>query len=184
MAHYVVGGGRVCRVLPEELVPHFSAGVHDRSGISVEVAQATRDTSFEAEDIALCRELATELASRHRFTLGRIPFVGPGNEGWPGEVGHEDTAQGRASGKSDPGPLFWTAYLEEDMMTREFEEALLLRLFAGTERPDAEDRAARLAYARMKLVESGQSIADLAASAVVVALNHGHEGGRVVFPPR
>jgi hypothetical protein len=98
-------------------------------------------------------------------------------------VGHEDTAQGRASGKSDPGPLFWAAYTQEDEVNREFEEALLLRLFAGSERPAEEDRAQRLAYARLKLAEGGQSIADLAASAIVVALRHQHEDGHVVFPP-
>ncbi|MGH7754177.1 MAG: hypothetical protein ACREN5_15335, partial [Gemmatimonadales bacterium] len=92
-------------------------------------------------------------------------------------------AQGRQSGKSDPGELFWQAYLnEEGTMDREFEEALLLRLFAGTERPVDEGRDERIAYARMKLAESGQSLADLAASAIVVALNHMHADGRVVFP--
>ncbi|HEX6031626.1 MAG TPA: N-acetylmuramoyl-L-alanine amidase [Tepidiformaceae bacterium] len=181
MSHYVIGGGRVCRVVPEELVPRFSAGVHDFQAISVEVAQATRDTPFAPQDIELCRALARELSDRYRFQLGRIPFVDGENRGWPGEVGHEDTAQGRGQGKSDPGPLFWAAY-EEDVMSSEFEEALLLRLFAGTERPGSEGREERLAYARLKLAESGQSLADLAASAIVVALNHGHEDGRVIFP--
>lgn len=184
MAHYVIGGGRVCRALPEDLVPHYSAGAHDFHAISIEVAQATRDTPYERDDMALCRELAAELSDTYGFPLARLPFIDAHNRGWPGEVGHEDTAQGRASGKSDPGPLFWAAYLEEDAMNREFEEALLLRLFAGTERPEVEDRAARLAYARMKLAEGGQSLADLAASAIVVALTHGHEDGRVVFPAR
>ncbi len=184
MAHYVVGGGRLCRALPEELLPRFSAGAHDFHAISVEVAQATNATPYDPRDIALCRELAAELSERHGFPLGRVPFVDGNNRGWPGEVGHEDTAQGRASGKSDPGPLFWATYLEEDTMNREFEEALLLRLFAGTERPASEDRAARLTCARIKLAESGQSLADLAASAIVVALNHGHDGERVVFPAR
>jgi hypothetical protein len=156
--------------------------VHDFRAISVEVGQATRDTPFDGEDIALCRELAAELAARYGFPLGRIPFVDPQNSGWPGEVGHEDTAQGRSAGKSDPGPLFWAAYHEEDTMDREFEEALLLRLFAGTERPAHETREERLAYARIQLAASGQSIADVAASAIVVALEHRHEGGRVVFP--
>ena len=182
MAHYIIGGGTVCRALPEELVPRFSAGVHDFSAISIEVAQATRDTPFEPADIELCRELAAELSGRYGFPRRRISFVDAGNHGWPGEVGHQDTAQGRGAGKSDPGTLFWAAYLEEDAMDREFEEALLLRLFAGTERPAAETREERLAYARERLAAGGQSIADIAASAIVVALEHRHEAGRVVFP--
>jgi hypothetical protein len=182
MAHYVIGGGRLCRALPEELVPRFSAGVHDFRAISIEVAQATREAPIEPRDIELCRTLARELSGRFGFPLGRIPLVDASNSGWPGEVGHEDTAQGRAAGKSDPGPLFWAAYLEEDTMDRELEEALLLRLFAGAERPTTETREDRLAYARMQLAASGQSIADVAASAIVVALGHRHEAGRVIFP--
>jgi hypothetical protein len=144
----------VCRALPEELVPRFSAGVHDFRAISVEVGQATRTTPFDPRDIALCRELAAELTGRYGFRLGRIPFVDANNGGWPGEVGHEDTAQGRAAGKSDPGPLFWEAYLEEDTMDRELEEALLLRLFAGRSDRLGGPRGAA-GVARMKLAESG-----------------------------
>ncbi len=177
MAHYVVGGGRVCRVLPEELVPRFSAGIHDFRAISVEVAQGTNADDYDARDIALCRELAAELSVRYGFPLGRVPFVDANNNGWPGEAGHEDTAQGRRQGKSDPGPRFWSAYEEEDEMSREFEEMLLLRLFAGTERPDEETREQRLAYARHKLGEEAQSVLDLAASAMVVAQSaHGERG--------
>lgn len=182
MAHYVIGGGRVCRAVPEELVPRFSAGIHDFRAISVEVGQATRATPFDSADLDLCRGLALELSSRYGFPLGRIPYVDAANVGWPGEVGHEDTAQGRKQGKSDPGPLFWEAFLQECTMDRAWEEALLLRLFAGTERPADETREQRLAYARLKLAEGGQSLADIAASAIVVALNHGHVDGRVVFP--
>ncbi len=169
MAHYVIGGGRVCRALPEELVPRFSAGVHDFRAVSVEVAQATNGDDYDAGDVELCRALAAELSARYGFPLGRIPFVDAHNNGWPGEVGHEDTAQGRRQGKSDPGARFWSAYTEEDEMSRELEEMLLLRLFAGSERPAEETREQRLAYARHKLAEDAQSVLDLAASAMVVA---------------
>lgn len=186
MAHYVIGGGRVCRVLREELVPRFSAGIHDFRAISVEVAQATGEDDYDERDMSLCRELASDLSRRHGFALGRIPFVDENNAGWPGEVGHEDTAQGRQQGKSDPGQRFWDAYTEEEGMSREFEEMLLLRLFAGTERPAEESRDQRLAYARHKLAEEAQSLLDLAASAMVVALGHNHHPEEAVasgWPP-
>ena len=186
LAHYVIGGGRICRVLPEELVPRFSAGIHDFRAMSVEVAQATNEDEFDARDIALCRAIAGELSQRYGFALGRIPFVDASNQGWPGEVGHEDTAQGRQQGKSDPGPRFWAVYGEETGMSREFEELLLLRLFAGTERPAGETREQRLAYARHKLAEEAQSLLDLAASAMVVAQGHSHQGeyARLAEPGR
>ena len=131
MSHYIIGGGRVARCVPEELVPHYSAGVHDRMAISVEVGQGTNSDRYEERDIELCRELAAELSARYGFPLVRIPFVGAGNQGWPGMVGHEDTAQGRGQGKSDPGPLFWTAW-EDLAMTDPLVERLIVALFGDS----------------------------------------------------
>ena len=131
MSHYIIGGGRVARCVPEELVPHYSAGVHDRMAISVEVGQGTNSDRYEERDIELCRELAAELSARYGFPLVRIPFVGAGNQGWPGMVGHEDTAHGRGQGKSDPGPLFWTAW-EDLAMTDPLVERLIVALFGDS----------------------------------------------------
>lgn len=117
MSSYIIGGGRVARAVPEELVPRFSAGIHDFRAISIEMAQGTNGDPYEERDVLLSRELATELATKYGFPLGRIPFVNANNQGWPGEVGHEDTAQGRQQGKSDPGSLWWTQYNMEDGMT-------------------------------------------------------------------
>ncbi|MEY4762769.1 MAG: hypothetical protein RLZZ200_2625 [Pseudomonadota bacterium] len=115
MANYVIGGGKVCLAVPEEYAPRYSAGVHDFRAISVEVGQASYSVPYEPRDIELCHELAADLSARYGFKLGRIPFVSENNNEWPGEVGHEDTAQGKSYGKSDPGRLFWEAYAEVDM---------------------------------------------------------------------
>lgn len=133
LTHYVIGGGRVCLALPEEHSPRYSAGVHDEHAISVEVAQATPTTPYDPRDIKLARRLAEDLAERYGFPLRRIPFVDGGNIGWPGEVGHEDTEQGRRQGKSDPGPLFWAQYLapEEAEMADNARLARLEALLAG-----------------------------------------------------
>lgn len=117
MTHYCIGGGKVLRAVPEELVPRFSAGVHDFYAISVEVGQNLNSTPYHPRDIEICHELAADLSSRYGFKPGRLPFVDGNNSQWPGEVGHEDTAQGRGQGKSDPGPLFWQQYLKEGAMT-------------------------------------------------------------------
>lgn len=151
MSHYVIGGGKVAIAVPESCVPRFSAGIHDFRAISVEVAQATKDTPFDPRDIELCHELAQELSAKHGFPLGRIPFVDANNNGWPGEAGHEDTAQGRQSGKSDPSDLFWQAYEEAEMTPEQLLriERLELAMFSGREE-GGEDRATRLANAQFR----------------------------------
>jgi len=123
MSNLVIGGGRIARAVPFEYAPHYSAGVHDQMAISIEVAQATNETPYDPRDIALCHDVARELAATYGFALGRLPYVGGANAEFPGEVGHEDTAQGRGQGKSDPGALFWAAYLEEEDMGISEEQA-------------------------------------------------------------
>lgn len=54
IANYLIGGGRILRAVPEDLVPTHSAGMHDFAAISIEVAQATADEPFDPRDIALC----------------------------------------------------------------------------------------------------------------------------------
>lgn len=117
MSSYLIGGGKIARAVPEELVPTFSAGVHDFRAISVEVGQNNNGVPYDSRDIELCHELAGELSSKYNFALGKLPFVDGNNNGWPGEVGHEDTAQGRSQGKSDPGDQFWFQYLQEEDMS-------------------------------------------------------------------
>ncbi|MBA2708329.1 MAG: N-acetylmuramoyl-L-alanine amidase [Gemmatimonadaceae bacterium] len=129
MSNYVIGDGKLVRCMADEMVPRYSAGVHDFHGISVEVCQPLNNEPYDPRDIALCRELAAELSGQYGFPLGRVPFVDGYNTGWPGEVGHEDTAQGRAQGKSDPGALFWLAYQEETDMTPAEAEAIARKVF-------------------------------------------------------
>lgn len=128
MANYIVGDGKIALCVPEELVPRYSAGVHDRRGISIEVCQPTNDTAYAPGDILLARELRADIMARHpEMAPGRVAWVGASNAPWfPSEVGHEDTAQGKGQGKSDPGAMFWSAYLEDEMSIEA--EQLLLRV--------------------------------------------------------
>ncbi|MCS7294197.1 MAG: N-acetylmuramoyl-L-alanine amidase [Dehalococcoidia bacterium] len=142
IANYLIGGGRILRAVPEDLVPTYSAGVHDFVAISIEVAQATAGDPFDPRDIALCHELADELARRYGFPRRRIPFVDAANTGWPGEVGHEDTAQGRRQGKTDPGPRFWEQYQQEAARMATLDDLLAVVVGNGIDavcRPGTED---------------------------------------------
>lgn len=126
MSNYVIGGGRICQAVPDDLVPAFSAGVHDYHALSVEMAQPLSDIPYDPRDIALARQFAQEKSTEYGFSLGRLTYVDGLNSQWPGEVGHEDTKQGRRSGKSDPGQLFWGAYLSGgDDMSAEGEKEII-----------------------------------------------------------
>lgn len=122
MSNYIIGGGQVCRAVPEDLVPRFSAGIHDFRAISIEMGQGTNSDPYYDRDIELLQEAIYDLSMRYGFKTDRIPFVDANNSGWPGIVGHEDTAQGKGQGKSDPGPLLWQALGELDMSPEEVEK--------------------------------------------------------------
>lgn len=119
MSTYIIGGGRRALCVPPDLVPRFSAGIHDFRAISIEVGQGTNGDPYDQRDI----EMVLETLDYHGLGTNRIPFVDGNNTGWPGIVGHEDTAQGKGAGKSDPGPLFWEAWstllAQEDDMSAE-----------------------------------------------------------------
>ena len=127
MSNYVIGNGKIVRVMPDDFVPRYSAGIHDFRGLSVEVCQPLNDEPYDPRDIALCHEFAAWASREYGFPLGRV-YVDGSNNGWPGEVGHEDTAQGIGQGKSDPGPLFWQDYEEDDMTPAEVEAIVNKRL--------------------------------------------------------
>ena len=130
MSTYIIGGGRRALCVPPEYVPRFSAGIHDFRAISIELGQGTNDDPYDERDI----EMVMETLDYHGLPTNRIPFVDGNNIGWPGMVGHEDTAQGRGQGKSDPGPLFWTAWSDllttEDDMATNAEQAAQLEAYA------------------------------------------------------
>lgn len=176
MSNYAIGGGKLVRCVPEELVPRYSAGVHDFRAISIEVVQGLPDMEYDPRDIALCQELAADLSHRCGFPRRRIPFVDGANTGWPGEVGHEDTAQGRGSGKSDPGPLFWRDYRMEgpvSAVTREEFEALKADYFAAR-----EDFYTNVAW-QFNIEELRSAVADLRDARDVLRLIQGEQGQRI-----
>ena len=67
----------------------------------IEVCQATINTPFTA-----LQYMATAFATKKLAARSGIPLVKINYEVGSGYLGHEDTAQGKSCGKSDPGPAW------------------------------------------------------------------------------
>jgi len=98
------------------------AGYLNPRSLGAECCQPTIDTPFTILQItALARDV------RHWCDTYGIPKVRVFDEKQAGIIGHEDTAQGKGCGKTDPGPLFpWSKFLAllEDDMTEEEKKRL------------------------------------------------------------
>lgn len=124
MSSVIIGGGKTCHVMPDEMVPRFSAGTHDFRALSIEMGQGTINDRYDDKDIDLLWNYLNEKSVKYVFPITRIPFVDGANRGWPGLVGHEDTAQGKGQGKSDPGAIFWQQFMEAGKFSMEDRELL------------------------------------------------------------
>lgn len=177
IASYGIGPGRIVECVPDDYVPAWSSYPSDLHVLSVEVAQSNPGQFIERETIEACVVFAREKARQYGFPLTR---VFPSDDGeWTGMAGHEDTVQGRAQGKTDPGPEFWAPFLaalagEEPMTPEERIEFdnLKLALFAGSEEGE-KSRLERVILSNYRLQEiadgRAQSINDRATSAVVLS---------------
>lgn len=176
IANYGTGPNRIVEVVPDEVVPAWSSHPSDEHVVSIEVAQSNLGQAIEPETIAATVHLVRELQAEHKFPLTRVYPVNDWE--WSGMAGHEDTVQGKAQGKSDPGAAFWEPFmaaLEGDAMTPEERvelDNLKIAIFAGSEEGDI-DRLTRVIKAnyRMDEIAAGraQSVSDRATSAVVLS---------------
>ncbi len=93
----------------------ISAYPADRYGISIELAQATVNTPFTARQMAALIDLCRKLGVQFTIPPRRIRTLTQNEPTIPrGYVGHEDTANGKKTGKTDPGPRFpWDWFIEE-----------------------------------------------------------------------
>lgn len=119
---YVVNGSKVARILPDDVMPTYSAGYGgagtwpvDFCAVSIEVCQMRRDSPIPIETRQTVAELAAEKCREWAIPVRRLAI--PDQTVWPppsGFVGHEDTANGRILGKDDPGPRWvWNEFLWE-----------------------------------------------------------------------
>jgi N-acetyl-anhydromuramyl-L-alanine amidase AmpD len=95
-SHWVIGrDGTTVRVIPDARRA-WHAGTHNATHWGIELEQGIETDGFTAPQMAslieVCRTyVALGVPARHAFD---------------GFIGHDETPQGRASGKSDPGFLF------------------------------------------------------------------------------
>ena len=177
MASYGIGPNRIVECMPDGYVPAWSSHPSDEHVISVEVAQSNLGQTIEPETIAACVEFAREMSKRYGFPLTRVYPVNDWT--WSGMTGHEDTVQGKASGKSDPGAAFWEPFmaaLEGDAMTPEERvefDNLKIAIFAGSEEGkdiSRLDKVIKSNYRMSEIAEGrAQSVSDRATSAVVLS---------------
>lgn len=130
ISNYLVGPGTIVEVVPPDYCPAWSSYPADLVCISVEVCQSNYYQPIEPQTIDACIALAERLESQYGISRER---VFPVRDGMPddavfGHVGHADTRQGYAQGKTDPDDKFWEPFMKkrgEDEMTPEERELLL-----------------------------------------------------------
>lgn len=127
ISHVAIGPEHICEVVNIDTnIPAWSSWPSDEHAISVEVAQSNLGQLIEIETIRNCQRFAAWCHDKYGISLARaMPVLDDWS--WTGQTGHENTVQGRAQGKSDPGIAFWTPYMEDDSMSAE-SEALLLKI--------------------------------------------------------
>ena len=119
-AHWVLSETERVRVVTDDLIAWHSAYLNSRSW-GIEFTQPTIDRPFQNGHYD-----NAALVGKHYVKLGVAPVwldYWDGNDA-SGFVAHQDTKQGRESGKTDPGPQFdrvrFIASLEDKMDDAEF----------------------------------------------------------------
>ena len=138
ISHALTGPGRITEVVPAEThIPAWSSEASDHHALSIEVAQSNAGQPIEPPTIANTVALVRAWRDQFGIPLTRVQVI-TDDRSWSGIAGHEDTLQGRASGKSDPGEYFWSVFwpalIEEEPMTAQQAEILselLLAVSAG-----------------------------------------------------
>ena len=78
----------------------------------IEIAQGQTSEPFTPAAIDSLAQLVADKARKFSFPIVRIPFLAQTGEPPRGICTHEDSANGRKTGKTDPGPMFpWDAFL-------------------------------------------------------------------------
>lgn len=101
----------------------------DEAAIAIEVAQSAMLEPYRNAAIETLAQLVAPLVERYGIPLHRIGYWSQRrSEPIPtGFIGHEDTANGKRTGKSDPGPLFpWRALFDRVAEINRKEEPVTL----------------------------------------------------------
>lgn len=106
-SHWVIGRqAQKGRVVSDEFQA-WHAGTDNPFCWGIELEQAVESDGFTPEQIdalvEVCRTVYPHIPARHAATS---------RDAWGGYIGHQETAQGKSYGKTDPGYLFpWTDFL-------------------------------------------------------------------------
>ena len=80
--------------------------------IHLEFAQSTINQLFSEEELESGAQWCAELARTYKFPVERIQFLSQTGAAPGGFCDHQNSANGKKLGKTDPGPLFpWGAFL-------------------------------------------------------------------------
>lgn len=109
-SHWIINGsGKKIRIVSDENRAWHS-GIHNGSAWGIELTQPTIDRPFTDKHYEGLVEVVGPYIERG-VPIVRVPGVF--QNGDKGFTGHEDTAQGRSVGKTDPGPEFdWPRFIQ------------------------------------------------------------------------
>jgi len=122
---FIIGNepGEICQVGSLVDRANWSAGFGnsyvttwgaDTKSISIEVAQSADLEDYDPDAIENLLVLCTELVLFYNIQVRRITYLSQTGAPPGGFVGHEDTANGRKTRKSDPGDKFpWSDFMRE-----------------------------------------------------------------------
>ncbi|KKN82270.1 hypothetical protein LCGC14_0310830 [marine sediment metagenome] len=108
LSSHLVIGGRIARMVDDDDSAIHAGGANNLKSLAIEIVQPKIDTPF----IPASLDLAAWSCAVWCLKYG-IPPVRIFSQTEVGIIGHEDSEQGRSSGKSDPGPLFpWNMFIK------------------------------------------------------------------------
>lgn len=110
--------GQIVRVVPDSMQAWHAAEDNARTW-GIELEQGVESDGFTESQM---RQLIR--AGRHYMERWNVPAIHATSSTEPGFIGHEETEQGKRSGKSDPGGLFdWDEFINA-LVEREEEIAM------------------------------------------------------------
>lgn len=105
-AHLVVGPTEVTRCV-HDADAAWHAFENNETHLGIEVAQPSSEPDFTPAQYAAVAEACRLWAAKYKIPLVRVM-----SQTWMGIIGHQDSEQGRRSGKSDPGAKWnWEKFL-------------------------------------------------------------------------
>ena len=106
MESFICGAGQVCRVLADNVYPHYSLGHADPEAISIEIGQNLQGTAFDPRDLQNAAQICAYFSERNGIPVRVLDWLSADNHEAPGYVRHDRSRNGQISGKSDPGRRF------------------------------------------------------------------------------